>query len=121
MKLTTEQSQIVDKVFEVVEERTGICKEEILSKTRKGEVVFARHFMCWYLNGKGFHLKLIAKAVGLQDHSSVIHARGCIKNYIETEHNNKFLIDLMLRDLSPMCASKVKGLSLYSAVGVLAG
>lgn len=66
-------------LFDVVENITGFSKEQLISKSRKGELVMARH-ICFYVLKKrtSYSLSRIGHAIGLRDHSTVLHGLGKI-------------------------------------------
>lgn len=68
----------------IVCEETGIPFEKLMKKNRQTEVVQARQLLSYYGSMCGFSLTVVARELGLADHSSVIHGRDKIKDLIET-------------------------------------
>ena len=76
--LTKEEKRIKqDKIMEVslsvIEDFTGIDREDILSRSRYWQFVQARQLLCYTLKEQGFKLVEIGRRIG-RHHSTVIHA-----------------------------------------------
>lgn len=54
--------------------------EKVISKSRKRELVEARHFIAVMLLRKGYSLKMVAESLGARHHSTVIHARETVND-----------------------------------------
>lgn len=76
----------MDEIIEIVAESFGTPSEYIVGKSRKREIVVARH-AAMYLAKEFTHRSL--KSIGLhfagRDHSTVIHAVKAVQDRIETE------------------------------------
>ncbi|MFK7843675.1 MAG: chromosomal replication initiator protein DnaA [Rhodothermales bacterium] len=76
----------MDEIIEIVSESFGTPSEYIVGKSRKREIVIARH-AAMYLAKEFTHRSL--KSIGLhfagRDHSTVIHAVKAVADRIETE------------------------------------
>lgn len=90
----------VDLIKKVVSEYYKISIDDIISKSRKLEIVIARH-MAIYLTKMltPLSLKMIGANFGKRDHSTVLHSCQTIENYIETDTKVKeaynYFIDLL--------------------------
>ena len=92
-----------EKIYEVIEDASGITKMEIISTTRKREIVNQRvkvaSFMFRFI--PSWSLKRIGQAIGGRDHSTVIHERDKCQDYMDTEPEFKkqyLEIEAILRD-----------------------
>lgn len=64
---------------------TGVPYTKIMRRDRFADVAMTRHLLCFYARSlTGMTFSQIAKKVGVQDHTTVIHANERIKNLIET-------------------------------------
>jgi chromosomal replication initiator protein len=82
---SNKQSAEVTKIQSLVSSATGIKVSEILSKSRKAEIVRARHismYLCRW--NTSINLLNIAIQHGRDNHATVIHACSCIQNDIRT-------------------------------------
>lgn len=84
-------------IVEYVSERFG-C--ELTAKSRKQEIVFARH-VCMHLLKKFTRLSLkeIAQYFGSLDHSTVIHGIRKLQDLIDTEETTKALVEQCENDI----------------------
>jgi chromosomal replication initiator protein len=83
----------IDHILQMVSDHYQIDKENILSNTRKREIVQARQ-VAMYLS-KQFtktSLKSIGVQLGDKDHATVIHAQKAINNLKDTD--TRFRLDL---------------------------
>ena len=83
------EHSIFTDVLYAVQEITGVTKEDILSKTRKGEVVTARHvaiYFTYHLAGKG--VNWVAMKFN-RDHTLVSYAHNKVNDlrYIDREYS----------------------------------
>ena len=79
----------MEKILEVVVSVTNIFAAEILSKTRKREVVTARALFCYLAckhSNKG--PTLIGRFIG-RDHSTVIHNIDNYQDYLDTNQRDE--------------------------------
>lgn len=66
----------------------GISEEQINTRTRKKEIVYARHLAIYLIRQ---HTKMGLKDIGMQfgdlmlDHTTIIHSINTLNNWIETE------------------------------------
>lgn len=89
-----------EKIIAKVEKVTGISFPAMRSKRRKPEIVLARQIamasICHYTRLK---LAEIGDRFGGRDHSTVIHAREAVHNYIETGDPLREVINKVAPDL----------------------
>jgi chromosomal replication initiator protein len=85
MNNPNKQTIEVNKIQSLVSSITGIKVSEIISKSRKAEIVRARHismYLCRW--NTSINLLNIAILHGRDNHATVIHACSCIQNDIRT-------------------------------------
>jgi len=94
----------IDEVKAMVCERYKVNFEDVCSLTRKEEIVLARHIIQYLLN-VCLSMKTLqcSLAVGRINHSSTIHARKNIENYIfcevETRNNVNYFMNQIYEGL----------------------
>ncbi len=93
----------IDYILEMVADHFNIPINDILSKSRKGDIVYARH-ICMYLcrNLTSNSLAEIGNKIGNKDHTTVLHSINFIeeqinKNIPETVTN----IDVLKKKINP--------------------
>jgi chromosomal replication initiator protein len=67
----------------------NVSKDQLLSKSRDRQLVFIRHLAIYLILTK---TRLTLKATGLifgRDHTTAIHAKRMIENYLDTNSFNK--------------------------------
>lgn len=87
----------IDKVRTIVCDYFGLSKEDLVSKTRKRQIVQARQiamYMCrHFLNGTS--LSSIGAEIGGKDHATVLHACSTVTDLIATDRNfKKYVSDI---------------------------
>lgn len=81
--------ELANSIINTVCSNTGVDKIMIASKTRKREVVEARHIAMFFIKKQTFlSLKKIGLYFGSRDHSTVIHACQTVSDLMEC--NKKF-------------------------------
>lgn len=78
-----------ESIIEMICFKYSVTFEELVSQNRTPKLVFARHLCMFLLYTQA---KINCKEVGRilhRDHTTVIHARQSILNYIETNSLNK--------------------------------
>lgn len=79
-------------ILQRVCDASGIMPHDVLSKTKKREVVIARQLFC-YITIKYFNYTL--KTVGnflIRDHSTVIHSVNAYTDYLQLKYKNETAI-----------------------------
>lgn len=79
----------MDKIIEVVEQLTGITRDEMLSRSRKHDLVEARSVFAYAASSVGFSASAIGRYL-LRDHTTVL-------NLIKRAKDNKKTVDLVMR------------------------
>jgi len=131
MTLHSEQQQVINSVAEAIFEVTKISLDKIKSKDRKEAEVFARHYFFYYLSNYHsniFNLSVIGKICN-RDHSTVIHGRQQILNYLSYSSDKGILVKQMNELLNGkdyfrnkvVASIKRNPVNIYSAVGAMAG
>lgn len=88
--------QIIDIVCQFLQ----IPEKAIAAKTRKQDVVQARHLSMYFLREiKNMSLESIGEMLGGRDHSSVVHALKSIQNSLDTDKDFANLFDEIKRAL----------------------
>ncbi len=88
----------IDYLHKVVTEYFNISLESIKSKTRKREIVIARHVAMYLAKQYTNHsLQSIGDYCGGRDHSTVLHAIQTINNMLSTEHKFKLVLEELKR------------------------
>jgi chromosomal replication initiator protein len=91
--------QVIDCVIDTVCTYFQVPKKLVLSKTRRKNVVRARHLCRWYII-KNTHmtLKEVGEIWGGADHTTIIHSRNVVKEQVEAKHPNEFKIYVQYLD-----------------------
>ena len=83
--------QIVDCVMDTVCTYLQVPKKLVVSKTRRRNVVKAKHLCRYYLTQR---TNMTLAEIGLiwegADHSTIVHSRNYVKQQIEAKHPNEF-------------------------------
>jgi chromosomal replication initiator protein len=89
--LTTEVKPItMEEIIEKVCMQYNIKPELLEAKTRKHEIVLARHMSMFFIRKYvKIPLKAIGSRFGGRDHATVIHACSVIENYLQTNKKIK--------------------------------
>lgn len=88
----------IDYLHKVVTEYFNISLESIKSKTRKKEIVIARHVAMYLAKQYTNHsLKSIGNYCGGRDHSTVLHAIQAVNDMLATEHHFKLSVEEIMR------------------------
>ena len=91
MKTTTEITY--NDIIQVICSGEKIHPDKVFQKTRKKEIIFARHLIMYF--ARKYNLGTLA-SVGSScrdfDHATVLHAEKAINNYIDTEPRKAMLI-----------------------------
>ena len=94
--LDEKQRELLEKTYQLTEERYNLKKEFIIGDTRKYEIVFVRQMIhYWFLNHsktfKGSGQVFIGRVFN-RDHSTIIHSDRSIDNYMYTSKERKRII-----------------------------
>jgi len=77
-------SEDFNRVMEVVTERTGVTRKQILARSRKQHIVLARQTVCWLMRSRKHRLHHIAELMK-REHGTVIHACRAINDRLEKD------------------------------------
>jgi chromosomal replication initiation ATPase DnaA len=92
------------EILQIVAENCGVSVDDIISETRKKEVVDARHIYFASVKLKyRVSLKSIGETVGNRDHTTVIHGIRKFKERYETEELYQKLSDSIFERLGIRC------------------
>tara|TARA_R100001510_G_C7491292_1_gene98992 strand:+ start:77 stop:499 length:423 start_codon:yes stop_codon:yes gene_type:complete len=82
----------------------GVTSEEIISRTREQNVVFARHAFCLMVRKfTRLPLREIGELIGGRDHATVLHSVKTAENLIEYDDQFKQMYDEALSLLTDEC------------------
>jgi len=102
----TDTEVSIDYLHKVVTEYFNISLESIKSKTRKKEIVIARHVAMYLTKQYTNHsLKYIGDYCGGRDHSTVLHAIQAVNDMLATEQNFKLSLEEIIRKVKFKMAS----------------
>lgn len=98
------RSQIKPEVIlKIVSEQCGVSAEDILSRSRKGTIVNARHIYCTIMKKEfGYSYKSVGEMVNGRDHTTAIHSIRTHKNRCETEEGYKEHTELIINKIYSM-------------------
>jgi chromosomal replication initiator protein len=72
----------------------NISENEIMGRSRKGEVVIARQFICWFLRRQSTFKRFSYPAMGRlmqRDHATVMHSVRKIQDAVDIYKNKNFI------------------------------
>lgn len=100
----------LDEIIAVVEYNFGITREELNSKSRKGNIAWARQ-VAMYIARKFTHhsLELIGKTFG-RDHATVCHAFEKVKEVMNEQPSKKYEVEFLIKKLQAKTPGKNDGL-----------
>jgi chromosomal replication initiation ATPase DnaA len=87
---------IAQKIIKAVCKHQGISEEQINTRTRKKEIVYARHLAIYIIRQ---NTKMGLKDIGMQfgdlmfDHTTIIHSINTLNNWISTEEDVKQTVE----------------------------
>lgn len=88
------------QIMEIVASRCGVTIEDIISTSRKGMVVEARHIYCGIMkNYCGYTYDNIGETIGRRDHTTALHSVRVFNNRCELEEDFREAVDSILYDL----------------------
>ncbi|MBR1742768.1 MAG: chromosomal replication initiator protein DnaA [Lachnospiraceae bacterium] len=93
----------IDYILEMVADHFNIPINDILSKSRKGDIVYARH-ICMYLcrSLTGNSLVEIGNKIGNRDHSTVLHSVDTIEGQLKNNDPETITnIDVLKKKIDP--------------------
>lgn len=98
---THKRSRVNSKVIlEIISEYCGVTPEQVLSRSRKGTIVEARHIYCSIMKKEfGYTFESVGEMVGGRDHTTAIHSLRTHQNRCETEPEYKKHIELIINEI----------------------
>lgn len=89
-----------EDVLKIVSEQCGVTVEDVLSRSRKGTIVNARHIYCAIMKKEfGYSYETVGKMVNGRDHTTAIHSVRTHKNRCETEEGYKEHTELIINKI----------------------
>jgi chromosomal replication initiator protein len=89
----------LEEIVVLVEHNYGICRTELMSKSRKGNTNWARQVAMYLARLHTLHpLEQIGKAFG-RDHATVIHAFGKVAEIMEQQPTRRFEVEFLRQKL----------------------
>jgi len=77
-------SDYVNQLFDIAYLEFGMTNHDLISSSRKADVIAVRHYMIYLLHQTGFlTLISIAKKFGSRDHATIIHAKNKIADLLQ--------------------------------------
>lgn len=75
-----------EDILKIVSKECGVSSEDVLSRSRKGTIVNARHIFCAIMKKEfGYSYESVGKIVSGRDHTTAIHSIRTHNNRCETE------------------------------------
>lgn len=74
--------EAINILYDVIDGVTGITKEEILSQSRKRDIMISRQILCHILRESGKSLKGIAELVRDSHHTTIMHSLEKVEDWI---------------------------------------
>lgn len=76
-----------EDIIDMVCEETGVPYSQVVTKSRKRDVVITRQLIAFYCKGCcGMSLKSIGELIGKRDHTTVIHSVNTIQDLLDSSH-----------------------------------
>jgi chromosomal replication initiation ATPase DnaA len=77
-------SDYVNQLFDIAYLEFGMTNHDLISSSRKADVIAVRHYMIYLLHQTGFlTLVSIAKKFGSRDHSTILYSKNRIADLLE--------------------------------------
>ena len=91
-----------EELFEAIEQQTGLTREQVTSKCRNEELVFARRIICYYLNMHNATQRTIASTLNI-DRATVSY--NLCHHESEYKYNPKYraMFDIAANCLEKPC------------------
>jgi hypothetical protein len=94
---------ITNQVFYAIYQETGVSVAELKSKTRKREVVDARHMFCEITKkNTKLSLKNIGSCIGNRDHSTVLNSLTRHQEFMQSDKNYRATFNAIIMRLHPV-------------------
>jgi len=92
-----------EDIMKIVSEECGVTMDEVLSRSRKGLIVNARHIFCAIMKKEfGYSYTTIGKIVNGRDHTTAIHSTKTHSNRCETEEGYKEHTQLIINKIQSL-------------------
>jgi len=89
-----------EDILKIVSEQCGVSVEDILSRSRKGTIVNARHIFCTIMKKEfGYSYESVGKMVSGRDHTTAIHSIKTHQNRCETEEGYREHTELIINKI----------------------
>ena len=83
-----------DEILQIIAYECSVSVEDIVTKTRKKEVVNGRFIFCGIMKEYfGYSLKKIGEFIGGRDHTTIIHSVEKYKDRYQNEEHYRFLVN----------------------------
>ena len=93
-EVSKEEVSRMDIIFNEVTHFLRVQQKEIASKSRRADIVYARHLGMYFAKKHTrANLSIIGKTFGNREHSTVLYAVKCIENYLDSDHKKKIQIN----------------------------
>lgn len=89
------------EILKIISRNYKTTVEDIISKSRKGPLVEARHLYCAIMKHEfGYTLKEIGEINNGRDHTTIIHSLKTHKNRLETEEDYKSRAEIIINKIN---------------------
>jgi len=96
-ELTKIRAGLTEQIFSEVTRLTGITRDEMCSRSRKREIIIARHGAVWLMKqNTTLTLKQIGALFGRRDHSTVLHAIDCVEDCPPLDRSFRWMANVVL-------------------------
>lgn len=102
---------MTDQIFSEVTRLTGITRDQMSSRSRKREIIIARHGAISLIkNYTTLTLKQVGALFGRRDHSTVLHAIECVENCPSLDRSFRWMANVVLvGEVQAACLIDVSG------------
>jgi len=88
---------MTDQIFFEVTRLTGITRDQMSSRSRKREIIIARHGAISLIkNNTTLTLKQVGALFGRRDHSTVLHAIECVEDCPPLDRSFRWMANVVL-------------------------
>jgi len=89
-----------EDILKIVSQECGVTEEDVLSRSRKGTIVNARHIYCAIMKKEfGYSYESVGQMVNGRDHTTAIHSIKTHQNRCETEEGYKEHTQLIINKI----------------------
>lgn len=86
LQIESGEEREIDEVLTIAGLVTGVPKDDIIPKKRKGNRPLARSLCYSYLRDCGYTLSYIGEVFNNRNHATILHSLRTLKNDLQTKH-----------------------------------